>query len=398
MSENLLAIARGALGDARAWLVGGVVRDRMLGRATTDLDIAIAGDVEAAARTLARAARAAVFPLSEDFGAWRVVAPRPVVAGRPLAAARRDDRARPRAARLHDQRDRRAARGRRAGRPDRRPGGPRGTAAADGLPGGVRGDPLRVLRLPRFACELGFGAEPATVAPRRGTRRGSAGRGRARLRRAQADRRLARPAGRARADGRVGAVDHVLPELAALRGHRAERLHHLDVYDHTLAVLAEAVALERDPVGGARRRARRRRRRAARRAARRRADARRRAALRRAPARRRQAADARLHDEGRVSFWHHDAAGRRALARRPRAAARERAAARARRRAHAPSPAARLPRARAPAAAARRVPLPEGVRARRGRRHAAVASPTGSPRAGDNRRGDRERTSSSRAS
>jgi poly(A) polymerase len=77
VSAQPLAIAREALGDTSAWLVGGAVRDRLLGRVAAgpaDLDLAVAGDVEAAARTLARAARAAVFPLSEEFGAWRVVA------------------------------------------------------------------------------------------------------------------------------------------------------------------------------------------------------------------------------------------------------------------------------------------------------------------------------------
>jgi poly(A) polymerase len=74
MSDDALAIARQALGGTSAWLVGGAVRDRLLGRSTADLDLAVGGDVEAMARALSRAARAAVFPLSEDFGAWRVVA------------------------------------------------------------------------------------------------------------------------------------------------------------------------------------------------------------------------------------------------------------------------------------------------------------------------------------
>ena len=145
---------------------------------------------------------------------------------------------------------------------------------------------------------------------------------------------------------RVGAVDVVLPELAALAGVEQSAYHHLDVYGHTLAVLAEAVALERDPA----------------------------ARLRRASTARRVAAllaepladeltrggalrfGALLHDvakpqtravgdEGRVSFSAHDAQGAELARDDPRAAARERAAARARRRAHAPPPAARLPRA-----------------------------------------------------
>jgi putative nucleotidyltransferase with HDIG domain len=45
----------------------------------------------------------------------------------------------------------------------------------------------------------------------------------------------------------LGLTPHVLPELSALRGVEQNRYHHLDVHDHTLEVLAEAVALERDP-------------------------------------------------------------------------------------------------------------------------------------------------------
>jgi putative nucleotidyltransferase with HDIG domain len=45
----------------------------------------------------------------------------------------------------------------------------------------------------------------------------------------------------------LAVTDVVLPELAALRGVEQNRFHHLDVYDHTLAVLQETIDLERDP-------------------------------------------------------------------------------------------------------------------------------------------------------
>ncbi len=45
---------------------------------------------------------------------------------------------------------------------------------------------------------------------------------------------------------RSGAADAVLPELEALRGISQTRYHHLDVHDHTLAVLSEVVALQTD--------------------------------------------------------------------------------------------------------------------------------------------------------
>ena len=48
-----LDTARAALAGERAWLVGGAVRDRLLGRATDDVDIALAGDPRGAARRIA---------------------------------------------------------------------------------------------------------------------------------------------------------------------------------------------------------------------------------------------------------------------------------------------------------------------------------------------------------
>ncbi len=79
MTLDAIALARAALADRPAWLVGGVVRDMALGRRRgEDVDIVIDGDPEQAARALAAQARrqeqpAACFSLSEEFGGWRVV-------------------------------------------------------------------------------------------------------------------------------------------------------------------------------------------------------------------------------------------------------------------------------------------------------------------------------------
>ncbi len=54
-----------------AYLVGGVIRDQLLGRAVLDVDVACA-EPEAAARAYAGAQGGAVVPLSERHGAWRV--------------------------------------------------------------------------------------------------------------------------------------------------------------------------------------------------------------------------------------------------------------------------------------------------------------------------------------
>ncbi len=78
MSAAALEIVRSALGDRPAWLVGGAVRDRVLGRPLVDLDVVVDGDPGEAARAIAHAAKrvgdgAACFALSEEFGAWRLV-------------------------------------------------------------------------------------------------------------------------------------------------------------------------------------------------------------------------------------------------------------------------------------------------------------------------------------
>jgi hypothetical protein len=62
---------RQAVGDGPAWIVGGALRDELLGREVVDVDVACA-DPEPAARLYSRLAGGAVFPLSERHGAWRV--------------------------------------------------------------------------------------------------------------------------------------------------------------------------------------------------------------------------------------------------------------------------------------------------------------------------------------
>ncbi len=54
MSEAL-EVARRALAGENVWLVGGAVRDRLIGRDTDDVDLAVPGDPEQLARQLARA-------------------------------------------------------------------------------------------------------------------------------------------------------------------------------------------------------------------------------------------------------------------------------------------------------------------------------------------------------
>jgi poly(A) polymerase len=106
-------------------------------------------------------------------------------------------------------------------------------------------DPLRMLRAARFAAQLGFEVAPEVVAAMAD----------------RAERITIVSAERVRAEleklllGRyprkgltllvdTGLADHVLPELPALRLEIDEHHQHKDVYEHTLQVLERAIALE----------------------------------------------------------------------------------------------------------------------------------------------------------
>ena len=64
-------LAREILAGEEAWIVGGAVRDELLGREVIDLDVACR-DPQGAAREYAKRSGGAPFPLSERHGAWRV--------------------------------------------------------------------------------------------------------------------------------------------------------------------------------------------------------------------------------------------------------------------------------------------------------------------------------------
>jgi poly(A) polymerase len=231
-----------------AWLVGGAVRDRALGRATDDYDVAVYGDARAVARGLARSTDGHAFALSEAFGVWRVVDREhrwqvdvlPVVgdsiqadlAGRdftinaiaePLGGGPYVDPF----GGLQDLTDRKL-----------RMVSPRAFVE----------DPLRTLRLPRLAAELGFSVEADTVAAARAGAAALAGVAPERVfvelkRILTADLAIE---GLDLMDA-VGATDVVLPELSRMRGVEQSPYHHLDVYEHTRSVLAEAISLDRAP-------------------------------------------------------------------------------------------------------------------------------------------------------
>jgi putative nucleotidyltransferase with HDIG domain len=231
-----------------AWLVGGALRDRLLGRPTSDYDIAVRGDAGGLARSLARAARGHAFALSESFGGWRVVARDrswqvdllPLLGDTVDEDLRRRDLtinaiAQPLSGGnyvdpfggLEDIRRRRLR------------------MVSEGA---FAADPVRTLRLARLAAELGFVPDPETV--RTAERSAPDLRG-------VAPERIFTEFKRIVCSDRVlegldlmdelAVTGVILPELAALRGIEQSHFHHLDVYEHTRAVLSETIALERDP-------------------------------------------------------------------------------------------------------------------------------------------------------
>jgi poly(A) polymerase len=247
MSDPLEA-AREGLGGEPAWIVGGTVRDRLLGRETTDLDIALAGDAEAAARAVARVARGTPFALSDAFGAWRVV-------GRghawhvDVVRLRDDDLDADLAARDFTVN---AMAEPLAGGELLDPHGGRADLEARRLrmvsAEALADDPLRTLRAARIATELELAIEPETAAVVRERapelERVAAERVFQELKRIVAG---DRPVEGLELMEELGLTAVVLPELGALRGVEQNVFHHRDVHGHTLEVLGSVAHLETGP-------------------------------------------------------------------------------------------------------------------------------------------------------
>ena len=233
---------------ATAWLVGGAVRDGLLGRDDRRLRRGRRRRPAEAPRARSAAAGGRRSSCPEAFGAWRVVARDRAwqVDVSPLPAATLEADLAPRDLTINAIAEPLAG-----GEPFDPFGGLDDlarAAAADGLArSAFAADPLRTLRLARLACELDLEVDPPTAERARAHAAALADVAAERVfAELSADRRRSR-ARRARADGRLGLIDAVLPELPALRGVEQSRYHHLDVHDHTLAVLDAAIALERDP-------------------------------------------------------------------------------------------------------------------------------------------------------
>jgi len=243
-----MVAVREALGGANGvWVVGGAVRDAALGREVADLDLAVAGDPGATAKAIGRALDEHAFELSAEFGTWRVVArsrgwqidltslrgatieadlaERDFTIGAvavPLAGGEPID---PYAG-LTDLAEKRL---RAVGEES------------------FTSDPLRLLRAPRLAAELGLEIDERTVAlARAAARRAGDPAGERQL--AELRQLLGGPDPLRGLEllGELGVAAVVLPEVETLRGVEQGPNHHLDVYDHTIAVLEHTLEVEAD--------------------------------------------------------------------------------------------------------------------------------------------------------
>jgi len=244
----VVAAVRGALGDAGGvWIVGGAVRDAALGREVADLDLAAAGDPGAVAKAIATELGEHAFELSAEFGTWRVVAKEQgcqidVTALRGSGIeedlAARDFTIGAVAVPL-------------AGEEPIDPYGGLSDLAAKRLRAvgadSFAGDPLRLLRAARLAAELGLEIVPETLELARACA--------ARAAEPAGERQLAElrqlvggpdPLRGLRLLDELGVTGVVLPELETLRGVEQGPNHHLDVYDHTVAVLEHTLEVEGD--------------------------------------------------------------------------------------------------------------------------------------------------------
>jgi putative nucleotidyltransferase with HDIG domain len=244
-----IAVARRALGaEEDAWIVGGAVRNAILGEEVADADLAVpAGREQDAARAIAGESGGVAFALSERHATWRAIE-----SGKgwhvdvtALRAPRIEDDLRQRDFTVNA-----VAVALAGGEPVDPTGGvsdaERRTLRATAEEA-LLADPLRLLRAPRIAAAHSLEIDPVTqvmigsLAPSAADAAGE--RQLAELRQMIGGPEPMRSLSLMQA---LGLTPVVLPELAATRGVIQNPNHHLDVHDHTLAVLGEWLSIEAD--------------------------------------------------------------------------------------------------------------------------------------------------------
>jgi putative nucleotidyltransferase with HDIG domain len=239
---------RRALGEAEGvWIVGGAVRDAALGEDVKDLDLAVADDPKPVARAIAAELGDHAFELSAEFRTWRVVSRRQgwqvdltALRGGGIEAdlAERDFTIGAVAVPFGDG----EAIDPYSGLPDLDAKVLRAVGERSFLD-----DPLRLLRAARLAAQLDLEIDPGTADLARAAA--------ARAADPAGERQLAElrqlvggpaPLRGLRLLDELGITGVVLPELETLRGVEQGPNHHLDVFDHTIAVLEHTLEVEGD--------------------------------------------------------------------------------------------------------------------------------------------------------
>lgn len=243
------------LPEAALYLVGGFVRDALLGRTNRDVDLAVAGDAAAVARQIARRLGAVAVTLDAERGAYRV-ALREALAGVAMV-----DVTRLRAPtieadlRLRDFTINAIAVPLVDGETPCLIDPTNGLADLDARvlrlagPTAFVDDPVRPLRGARLAIELGFAIEEETLRAARAAAP-LLPQVAAERRRDEFARILATDAAGqgARLLDELGLLSPLLPDLDAARGCTQPSEHAYDVFEHSLATLAALDALlQREP-------------------------------------------------------------------------------------------------------------------------------------------------------
>ncbi len=248
LAERICALV--GVQDTRAWLVGGYVRDRLLGRVSHDLDFVVPFGGLALARRVADRLGGAFYALDEERDTGRAILSNGhghvVIVD--VARWRSGDLSADLTARdftinalAYDIVGHGGITDPTGGLADLKAGVLRAP-----LPTAFRDDPIRLLRAVRLEVQLGFSIEPRTLAWLQRDAPLIAWVAAERVR-DEMVRLLALPGvarGLSRLD-ELGLLPFMLPELAQCRGVMQSEPHYLDVYGHTLQTVFHTEALLR---------------------------------------------------------------------------------------------------------------------------------------------------------
>lgn len=234
--------------DPSIWLVGGSVRDALIGRETHDLDFAVDGDALDVARRVARTLGAAFYPLDDQRDTGRVILESPDGEREYLDFARlrapgiiddlkaRDFTLDAMAVPLNDTD---SLIDPTQGEPDLRAKLLRATSSH-----AIADDPIRALRGIRLAAQFDLRVDRATREQMR-TQAGSLSRVSAERVRDEFIRVIngRRPAAALRALDALGILESIIPEIRPMKGVSQPPPHTLDVWEHSLLTVDRLEAL-----------------------------------------------------------------------------------------------------------------------------------------------------------